>query len=368
MDRKRIGAALLLALVACTSSGSSDGEAKPASGGPTAAPATKLPPGLPGQPEADLKEAVAVIDGQTISVAEFQERINKQSPYVRARYTSQEQKKEFLDTLVRFEVLAKEAKKRGYDQDSEVVRTMKQVMIQKLLKDEFESKLKPEDIPEEELKKFYDSHTSDYNKPEEIRVSAIVLKEKDKAKKAHDEAKAPANADNKAFRDLVTKYSEDEDSKARGGDLRFFAIDAKPETIKVPAEVIKAAFELKNQGDVSAPIAADGKFYVLKQTGLRKAINKPYDEVKRQIQNRLYRDKRNEAMETFVAELKKSAKIDIKADALAKVRIDTTQPTAPGGEMGEPGAAPGVIHVGAPGSPIAVPPSAPTPAANPKQP
>src|SRR5262249_37907852 len=258
---------------------------------------------------------------------------------VRARYTSLEQKKEFLDTLVRFEVLAKEAQKRGYDQDPEVVRTMKQVMIQKLLKDEFETKLKPEDIPDSEMQKFYEAHNSDYNKPEEVRVSVIVLKDKATATKVLAEAKQPANADNKAFRDLVNKYSQDADSKARGGDLRFFAADVKG----IPPEVVKASFELKNQGDVGGPGQAASGFYGLKQTGLRKAINKPYDEVKRQIQNRLYRDRRSEGMEAFVADLKKKAKIDIKGDALAKVKVDTSQPSpaTPGmAEMVEPGSVP----------------------------
>src|SRR5687767_8421049 len=68
---------------------------------------------LPPQDEKELAEPLATIDGYTITIGEFQDRINKQSPYVRARYTSVEQKKDFLDNLIRFEVLAKEAKKRG---------------------------------------------------------------------------------------------------------------------------------------------------------------------------------------------------------------------------------------------------------------
>jgi peptidyl-prolyl cis-trans isomerase C len=310
---------LALAAGACKGSKGTGQTGSSQTGGSTAA---RQPAGLPGQSEKDLGEAVATIDDTKITVAEMQDRINKQSPYVRARYTSLEQKKEFLDTLVRFEVLAREARKRGYDQDPEVVRTMKQVMIQKLLKDEFESKVKPEDIGDEELKKYYDAHLSDYNKPEEVRVSAIIVKDKARADKAAAEARAPQNQDNKAFRDLVEKYSEDAESKGRGGDLRFFAAD----TQQVPAEVVKAAFALKNQGDVSPPIATDKGFYVLKQTGLRKAISKSFEDVKRQIQNRMFRDKRTEAMETFVADLKKSANIEIKPDAIAKVQIDTSQP------------------------------------------
>src|SRR6516165_9134125 len=117
----------------------------------------------------DLAEVLAKVDDVTITVGEFQERINQQSPYVRARYTSLDRKKEFLDNLVRFEVLAKEAERRGLAKDPEVVRTMKQVMIQKLLKDEFD-KQKMDDISDGEGKKYFDSHPEEFNKPEEVRV------------------------------------------------------------------------------------------------------------------------------------------------------------------------------------------------------
>ena len=137
----------------------------------------------------DLAEVLAKIDDVIITVGEFQERINKQSPYVRARYTSLERKKEFLDNLVRFEVLAKEAQRRGLDKDAEVVRTMKQVMIQKLLKDEFD-KQRVEDITDDECKKYYDAHPEQYNKPEEVRVSSILVKDAATAQEGDERSRA----------------------------------------------------------------------------------------------------------------------------------------------------------------------------------
>jgi peptidyl-prolyl cis-trans isomerase C len=319
-------------------------------------------PALPAQSEGELATPIAEIDGYVITLGDFQDRINKQSPYIRARYTSMERKKEFLDNLIRFEVLAAEAKKRGLDQDPEVVRTMKQVMIQKLMKVEFDTRVKPEDVTEEEMKKFYEEHSAEYNKPEEVRVSAIIVKDKATADKVAKEAKGPTGADNKGFRDLVTKYSSDETTKARGGDLRYF--DAS--STEVPAEVVKVAFTLEKTGDVAGPIETKGGWYVIKQTGRRKALSKGYDEVKRQIQNRIYRDKRTKAMEDFVNGLKSSAKIQLHEDALAKVRVDTSgageggdaDPHG-GGMPGEP-PMPGMVPPGGgapdPGAP------APTPA------
>jgi peptidyl-prolyl cis-trans isomerase C len=337
------------AFVACKSNKQTAvaGESKPAT--------ANLPPGLPGQSQEDLARAVATIDGTPITVAELQDRINKQSPYVRARYNSLEQKKEFLDTIIRFEILAREAKKRGYDEDPEVVRTMKQVMIQRLLKEEFENRVKPEDIADDEMKKYFEAHLSDYNKPEEVRISAIIVKEKGRADKAAGEARAPSNQDSKAFRDLVDKYSEDADSKARGGDMRFFTADSTA----LPPEVVKAAFALKGQGDVAGPIQTTQGYYVIKQTGVRKEIKKTFEEVKRQIQNRLYRDQRNEAMETFVSDLKKAAAIEVKDDALARVQIDNSTPPPGGADLDSPRPMmPGAAAHGAPPPAHGAPPPA----------
>ena len=61
----------------------------------------------------DPSQVVAKVDDAVITVTDVQDRINKQSPFVRARYTNADKKKEFLDGLVKFEVMAAEAARRN---------------------------------------------------------------------------------------------------------------------------------------------------------------------------------------------------------------------------------------------------------------
>jgi peptidyl-prolyl cis-trans isomerase C len=311
------------------------------------------------QTAAELSAPVATIDGHVITVDDFQQRINEQSPYIRARYTSMEQKRVFLDNLVRFEVLAQEAQRRGFDKDPDVVRTMKQVMIQKLMKSEFEDRFTPDNISEAEMQAFYNQHRDEYVKPEEIRVAAIIVKDSATATKVAAAARSETGRTNKGFRDLVSQYSIDNDSKVRGGDLRYFG----RETTEVPKPVVTAAFDLKNIGDVAGPIKADGTFYVIKQTGHRKPMTKTYEDVKRQIQNRLYRERRTEAQKSFIDNLRKSAKITIDDKALSTVRVEpgSSQPPA-GGHAGHDHGGPAPAPVTSPTAPPgAVPPSPPAP-------
>jgi peptidyl-prolyl cis-trans isomerase C len=301
------------------------------------APSPTHQPGAPGQPAQSAEELntpLAKIDDVTITLGEFQERINRQSPYIRARYTSLEQKKEFLESLVRFEVLAKEAYRRGLDKDPEVVRTMKQVMIQKLTRDEFDTKVTPDTITDDEMKKYYDANLSEYVQPEQVRASAIILKNKAQAERVLLEAAGDAGKTNKGFRDLVNKYSSDEETKLRGGDLRYFTPDpAAPEDKGIPAPVVQAAFALVNTGEVSGVVVAgNGTFYILKQTGRRKALTKTFDDARAQIRNKLFREKRQQAQKDFVDNLRAHANIVIDDANLAKVRIDTSS----AGDTGKP--------------------------------
>jgi peptidyl-prolyl cis-trans isomerase C len=312
---------LLVCVLAGGCSKNDDAEAQPHRGQRPVAPR------LPNQSNEELNTPLAKIDDLVITLGEFQERINRQSPYIRARYTSLEQKKEFLDSMVRFEVLAKEAYRRGLDKDPEVVRTMKQVMIQKLMRDEFDAKITADTVPDADIKAYYDANLAEYVKPEEVRVSAIILKNKAQAERVAIEARGEAGKTNKGFRDLVMKYSADEETKLRGGDLRYFDANTKD----MPQPVVRAAFQLYNTGDVSPAVdAGNGTWYVLKQTGRRKSVTKGFEDAKPQIRNKLFRDKRLQSQKEFVDNLRGKSTIEVYESNLAKVRIDTSTATDDG--------------------------------------
>jgi len=346
------------------------------------------------QDNSELGQVVAKVDDNVITVGDVQERINKQSPFIRSRYTTLEKKKEFLDNLIRFEVMAAEAQKRGYDKDPEVIRVMKQQMISKFLQKDFESKLKVEDVPDADVEKYYAAHPEEFNRKDEVRVSQILVKDKAKADKVAAEVRAlpkGPTADQKPFRDLVAKYSEDEDSKQRSGDLTFFDKDS----VAYPKPLVDAAFKLAEVGDVAGPIKTEKGYHIIKLTQKKPGFTRPLAEVKRQIQQRLFRDLRTKSMDTFIADLRQKAKIDIYEDKLNKVLIDTGMngggesaagPMAgmPPGAMHPGGMPPGAMHPGAmpagmssmpgamppPGAhampPMPPPPSTPTAAAKTK--
>ncbi len=322
------------------------------------------------QAKPDDKSTLAKVDDVVITVSDFQDRINKQSPYVRSRYNSLEQKRQFLDTLVKFEVLVKEAQKRGFDKDPDVQRTMKQVMIEKMVQAEFS---KPVDISDNDARAYYDAHPEEFNQPPTTRVAEILVKDKATADKVLKDARA-VGVDNESFRKMVAQYSIDLTTKDRGGDLRYF--DEKSRD--VPREIVAAAFKLETIGENSAPIKTPQGWVVLKLTGRRKAQIHPFDEAKTTIKIRLGREQQESARTAFIDNLRDKAHVEVDEGKLAKVQVLGVGNGFPGPGVPPPGA--GEFHPGAggmiintpqtPGVPagsqnIALPPAVTPPAADP---
>jgi len=306
---------------------------------------------------------LAQINETVITVADMEERLNNQSPYVRARYAAQEQKKEYLDNLVKFEVLAAEAKKQGMDRDPEVVRTMKQVMIQKLLRSRFD-KYKQEDISDADVQRYFDGHPEEFNRPPEIRASLILVADEATAKKVAADPRVNG-LENLGFRTLVSEYSVDQETKERGGDLRFFDQNNR----ELPKEIVEAAFKLVNVGDVSPVIKTARGYALLKLTGQRRALSRTLAEVAPQIRAKLFRERRQHLMDEYEDALRKASSVQVFPDKLSLVRVDLTQNAVGAPDELRPVPHSGEFHPAGQRAPQASPlrPGSPTTAASPSR-
>jgi peptidyl-prolyl cis-trans isomerase C len=262
---------------------------------------------------------LAQVDDTVITDADLKALLARYAsqPFVLARYSTPEKKKELLDSLIRYDVLAIEARKRGYEHDPEVQRVAKEKMVRLFTEHEILDAIKPSDVPETDIVAYYKGHAAEYVRPETVRASQILVKDRAKAIKALTEARALQKTDAKGFRDLVAKYSEDSDSKPRGGDLTQF----DRSTTDVPKPVVGAAFALKTVGDISDLVSTDKGFVVLKLTDRRPALSRSLEEARSEIQRRLLEELRTRKKKDYVDEARKSMRIEINDDALAKLEL-----------------------------------------------
>jgi len=307
--------------------------------------ACKPNPGPGRKPAARPGPVLARVDDTEITAADLQDVLARYShmPFVLARYSTPEKKRELLDSLVRYELMAREALRRGYDRDPDVQRIAKKQMVAQFEKWEINDKLRAEDVPPADIEKYYREHQPEFVRPEEVRVSQILVHEATAARRIAAEAKTGRN-DAKSFRDLVERYSEDQDSKPRAGDLTFF--DRK--TTREPKALVDAAFAMTQVNDVVGPISSDKGFHILKLTERRPEVMRPLADAKLDIQKRLLEQMRAQKKRELVEEARKSIRVEIDEGELAKLIL------APAADAGRP-----VV-------PPAVPVSAPTPAPTPK--
>jgi peptidyl-prolyl cis-trans isomerase D len=139
-------------------------------------------------------------------------------------------------------------------------------------------------VTPQEIESYYTSNAQQFQTPEQVRASHILLKTegKDEAavrKQAEDvlkQAKAPG-AD---FAALAKKYSEDDGSKANGGDLDYF-----PKGRMVP-EFEQAAFSMQ-PGQISDLVKSQFGFHIIKVVDKKAAATRSLDEARAQIQQTL---------------------------------------------------------------------------------
>ncbi len=270
---------------------------------------------------------VAVVGDARITVGDIEDAIAEQAPFLRARYRDPATLRRFVDDMVRFRLLLAEARRRGYAEHSVVVRARKRHSVQRLVRRRFDERLRPRDIPEAEIRAYYEAHRDEFRHPELRRASHILLASREEAEKLLAELR---KKDLAAFRKAAREKSLDEETRLRGGDLRFFTRQGKrprsPEAPVHPA-LVQAAFAQAERGQfVDAPIAVDDKWSILVLTAIRPAIEQPYPEAAEIIRRNLWRQRREEAIEAFVAKLRERFRPEVHEELLRRIRLDPPDP------------------------------------------
>ena len=191
-------------LAGCKKSPEQSGEGPKTKGKP---PSRRAVPKLSPEQRAIV---LAEVNGQKITKGEFHDRIHRQSVFNRRRYAKLDRKKQYLEREFVMPVLEyAAAQKQGLQKDPYVQRTLKNLMVSKLMR-QLRTEFKTAEPTEAELKAFFEKHQDDYNQPELVRVSHILVKNKATADKVATAAKGKSRVE---FRRMVQKHSTDEATK-----------------------------------------------------------------------------------------------------------------------------------------------------------
>lgn len=286
---------------------------------------------------AEREAPVATIGDRVITAGEFAEIVASKGPFLSVRYNAPERRRELLDQLVRFELLANEADARGYDDLPEVVRSRKQLVVRRFLKREYEDAFSPDDVSDEDVAAYYEAHLAEFNKPAQIRASQIVVATEAEARRLLRQLLA-APTDVRLFRALAEEHDTDPATRDRFGDIGFFSSpeERQPGEPEVAPEVATAALSISAIGGIYPDVVHTSRgWHVLKLTGRRAPLHRSLEEASRPIRHRISRDRREAAVDELLARLRGEADVSEDLSLLDTIHID---PAPEGAGLPPPGA------------------------------
>lgn len=167
------------------------------------------------------------------------------------------------------------------------------IKIEKLMAEDIE-------ITEDEVKSYYEENKSNFDTPESIEVSHILVEDKETAQEILDKLKAGED-----FAELAKEYSTDTATAEKGGELGFITSGEMVE------EFEKAAFALK-VGEISDIVKTDYGYHIIKATDFKEAKESTYEDSKELVKEAALAEKISSEYSTWVQELK--TKYDIKTN------------------------------------------------------
>ena len=237
-----------------------------------------------------VERALLLQQARTRSITVGQDQVERALLRVRADYPGSH----FDDLLAQERLSQAELK----------ARLKEQLTVEKLFADEVFPSVQ---VTEADVARHYAEHAADFEQPQQVRASQIVVRTREEAQKLREELRRRP----KSFADVSRRASLSPEGKA-GGDLGWFGKGSG-----MP-EVFDACFTLPLNA-VSEVTPSPYGFHLFKVTARRPAQRRPLDEVRPAIYDKLLREGRAGAQETYLAALRQKAQIQIDEAALGSV-------------------------------------------------
>ena len=156
-----------------------------------------------------------------------------------------------------------------------------------------------------EIERYYQNNQANFSSLEEVTLSEIILDTTKGVSEAENLATEIADRARRgeSFAALAGQYSKGT-TAGRGGEIGTYPVD------KLNVEIRKALTGVE-EGEVSAPQKSSEGIIIYRVDVRKPAVVQPLDEVKDEIRNILYQQKRNPEYERFMTQLKEDAYIQI---------------------------------------------------------
>ena len=245
-------------------------------------------------------------------------------------------KNELLDAMIERLAVLNQAIESKIGESPEVRRELDNLLVSKYVAREQEGRIQAASVNDQECREYYDENLSDFTSKSMYRLSILKLSpgklasetkvgevrsRMQAARKMAMENPAPGGRGpaSRGFGSLSIRFSEDQGSRYKGGDLGWRVVGAKdpvwPEKLLLEAQKMK-------KGEVSKIIEdQNGSLYLVMKTDERPEKIKPFEEVKALIRSKMIRLKREEIRSSFVQKTITAAGVSINKKILDGIVI-----------------------------------------------
>jgi foldase protein PrsA len=215
----------------------------------------------------------------------------------------------------------------GLDVNALESQIREQLLTQKLI----ESLASDEEIDEAAVKEYYDNNKTQFLLKEAKRASHILFSPEDKEKADQVLKQLKDGSD---FNSLAKANSVDTVTAEKGGDLGW------PSTPYVPE--FQAALDKLKVGQTSELVQSPYGWHIIRVTDERKGSQQTLEEVRTQIEQIIISQRRSEAYQKYLMQLREEAEIEILVEELrepeapaAPEPTDTDEPADAEGDAAE---------------------------------
>ena len=300
-----------------------------------------------------VEEIVAVVNDDIITLSEFRTQYALAEAQLRAQQMPQEQfdqqfallKKEFLNSMITEMLLLQKAKELGLNVQEQVKATLEKIKEENNIASDadlrraIEQQGTPYDfwlkqleenilrngvlytevdrsivLEDPEVVQYYKKNPAEFTTPTEYKLNAIYLATETRpaadaeALKAAVEAKLKGGA---TFADTAAELSDPPMKEAKG-DLGSFKAGELDQTLESAVEKLKA-------GETSAWVSTKNGWYLLQLAEKKPSALRPFDEARREVENKLYNEKKLAKSQEYIKTLRERSYVKIlRPDPLEK--------------------------------------------------
>jgi parvulin-like peptidyl-prolyl isomerase len=243
-------------------------------------------------------------DGGQITLQDYLTRLQSVPLFVRPDLDDYDSLAATIFLLVREEVMAMEARNRGFESDPEFIsklRLFKELNMAELMRSD--SIPKSPDPDEAMIRQYYDDHPEQFTTAAKVHVYEILLRDEMKANQLKQKIKLIEE-----FKERAMELTERPGRRNTGGDLGTI-------TDRFYPEIFAAAWETP-VGSIGGPVVDDGKYSIFWVEDKIQPALKDYLGSKRSIHDQLVWENDQAAFAAWIEERRSSTSIEINDDAI----------------------------------------------------